>query len=1204
MKMMKKLMAVVLAVMMVVMVCPMQGVAGAIAEISSAESDFGYKSDEFDGKVRFTQISMGGSHSAGIDEHGSLWMWGNNEYGQLGNGTRTRSIKPIKIMDDVAQVSLGGLHSAAIKKDGSLLMWGWNEYGQLGNGTTTNSSNPIKIMDNVAQVSLGDEHSAAIKKDGSLLMWGWNEYGQLGNGTTTSSSKPIKIMDDVAQVSLGDYHSAAIKKDGSLCMWGYNEDGQLGDGTTNSSKPIKIMDNVAQVSLGRWHSTAIKKDGSLWMWGYNEDGQLGDGTTNSSNPIKIMDNVAQVSLGDWHSAAIKKDGSLLMWGNNEYGQLGDGTTTSSNKPICISQPDNTPTNEQIKVGLDSSSFGENIYAEVGEKIKLLVVYTSEENDIYSVVFMSDPEIEIGDIKIGSDMYVPKENEHVAEVEITPKKEGTFEFSAHTSTSLSAKVKVIAKDYSDFTLTQYRADKWLEPGSIHNNMINSLIYNHKGPSEIFYNSIRTDVGFCISLHGWEFSNAVNDPSHIYDDMLTKEKYYEAVLLSMIAFEYGEELNKDSTFSNATENLSKVSGYMADKFDEFGIINDSTDLAKYWSDADKAKIRELLTQTNEVSDKLGIGLDILSVLVTISKNFEEFNIRCALYETLDECSEGMKEMLYKMYENRKENNLFLRSAIENVINVVMGSKEIVLSKELAMTGLESMFDAVFDVVWGEIVKKFPEAIAVKLGLTLGIELSNDIYNTDELNKSYYYIECLHEIRELAVKSSKDLGIKYKQTHSLQDALAFEESIKCVHNLNLIDIKYMRELVDKIDSKLTNRIVFFKFVKSAPAVLIQGQKNVEYAYELVKNSWCYSLKDDHPAIYRKYASQMNLNFKKDLKYAKINVINGDALYYTGKEITPDIEVFLAGKKLEQGKDFKIKSYEDNVKIGLAKVYIEGIGEYFGTSYTTFVIEYNPIHHIISIVSSKVNNTRSLSDAEIIVYDSNDNIVAKITNGSVVKEDVFVIVDGDMVSIMLDDNEYRINISGNENINYSYKEYDDEYNEIENVVYNNIDITNGISSNITSENVEVFAGEGKVTPDFDSSLNNKKYYVNVVDGISSSETASENEWVYVSAIVPTGYRFIEWQSESGVVFADKSAQNTSFIMVGEDIEIKAVIESIFACGDASLDKEVNTYDASLILRYVAKLEEFTDVQLLASDVNRDGIIDASDATKILRYLAELETL
>jgi alpha-tubulin suppressor-like RCC1 family protein len=308
-----------------------------------------------------TIVTAGNNHSGVIDENGSLWMWGDNRYGQLGNGGRgnvktewgeSYQTIPIKVLDKVISISSGGTNSAAIKADGSLWMWGDNEYGQLGNGTTKAFLAPVKVMSNVAAVSLGginltSSYTAAIKTDGSLWMWGANDYGQLGNGSTKGSLVPIKVMDNVASVSLSQFRFvAAIKTDGSLWMWGNNANGQLGNSYNGNmkkndgfdfkpfqSKPVKIMEDVVSVSLGAMHTAAVKTDGSLWTWGFSEGGRLGNGlkgTKNFIEPIKVMDDVASVSCGSDYTAVVKTDGSLWMFGENGMGQLGIGYTGNQN----------------------------------------------------------------------------------------------------------------------------------------------------------------------------------------------------------------------------------------------------------------------------------------------------------------------------------------------------------------------------------------------------------------------------------------------------------------------------------------------------------------------------------------------------------------------------------------------------------------------------------------------------------------------------------------------------------------------------------------------------------------------------------------------------------------------------------------------------------------------------------------------------------
>ena len=149
--------------------------------------------------LKVEQVSLGEHHSGAITEDGSLWMWGQNEYGQLGDGTTEDKHAPVKVMENVKMISLGGYYSGAITKDGSLWTWGWNYGGELGDGTTEDKHTPVKVMENVKEVSLGAYHSGAITEDGSLWMWGQNGYGQLGDGSTKDSEYPINITDQFNQ---------------------------------------------------------------------------------------------------------------------------------------------------------------------------------------------------------------------------------------------------------------------------------------------------------------------------------------------------------------------------------------------------------------------------------------------------------------------------------------------------------------------------------------------------------------------------------------------------------------------------------------------------------------------------------------------------------------------------------------------------------------------------------------------------------------------------------------------------------------------------------------------------------------------------------------------------------------------------------------------------------------------------------------------
>jgi alpha-tubulin suppressor-like RCC1 family protein len=290
------------------------------------------------------KVSAGGEFSVALRSDGTLWAWGSNSNGQLGQGNRDEKGTPVEVGTDKdwADVSAGAFHVVAVKKDGSLWAWGFNGNGELGDGLKAEVDAPEKIgTDNDwANVSTASSSSFAQKKNGTLWGWGSNAYGTVGDGTTVNKRNPVQIgtATDWLKISGGGFHVMAIKKDHSLWGWGLNGHGELGfpSSIISDSLPQQINTdlNWSDIACGFQFSVAIKTDGSLWSWGANGNGQLGLGSTFQyavPQQVGVDMDWASVAVGSVFAFGIKQGGALWAWGYNT-GNLGDGTNTEQDAP--------------------------------------------------------------------------------------------------------------------------------------------------------------------------------------------------------------------------------------------------------------------------------------------------------------------------------------------------------------------------------------------------------------------------------------------------------------------------------------------------------------------------------------------------------------------------------------------------------------------------------------------------------------------------------------------------------------------------------------------------------------------------------------------------------------------------------------------------------------------------------------------------------
>jgi alpha-tubulin suppressor-like RCC1 family protein len=336
----------------------------------------------------FQEVSGGVFHTLAIAQNGSLWAWGDNLYGALGDGTTINKNIPTQIGNDTnwSKISAGQEFSFAIKTDGTLWAWGLNNYSVLGN----NSASPLYIPTQIGtatnwkEVSAGTYAVVAIKTDGTLWAWGSNSYQELVS-TVFSNIIPVPTQIGLettwSKIDKGNTHTIAIKTNGSLWSWGIDYYGETGTGLltpsiVNIPTQIGTATNWSSISAGVGQSLALKTDGTLFAWGFNENGQVGDGTLINKNlPTQIgtATNWNRISAGTSHCLAQKTNGTLWAWGYNNRGQLGDGTQTNRNIPTQVGTQTNwnavgTGSFQSFSIKSDGSlwAMGWNNYGQLGD----------------------------------------------------------------------------------------------------------------------------------------------------------------------------------------------------------------------------------------------------------------------------------------------------------------------------------------------------------------------------------------------------------------------------------------------------------------------------------------------------------------------------------------------------------------------------------------------------------------------------------------------------------------------------------------------------------------------------------------------------------------------------------------------------------------------------------------------------------------------
>lgn len=1157
------------------------GRSGQLGNNTSGENIYSDRFIKVQNLSGVIDVSLGQDFILALKSDGTVWGWGSQTKGQLGNGFNPSNQKtPCKIdnLENITSISSGGQNSAAINQTGDLYTWGSNSYGCLADGTETRRGTPQKICENVKKCCMGHSNLAVIKDDGTLWTCGYNAEGRNGNGSTDYAKnvftlQKIDNLPKMKDIAVGWCTMIAVDEDGYLWGWGMNYYGEIGVGNQSTySSPVKNtkLSNIEKVALTYTHSLILTKDGNLYGCGMNSDNQLllnsdpGYVIVRNITKIDALDNIADISAGYYHSVAITKQGKILSWGENEYGQCGNGNSeklcvpteaidddssvfsTNSNKTTTYDNIyDYDPIiniigPQEIKYDIDSHKYDmDNFKLYITPKIQKNLKNYNENTLSYSKLnikitipdgfsFSNSDIIKTKEINarlnkvlpIDIFLNLPTVGDHIFSAVIIDESGNIYSRNQKNHT-----LSIVETGFQeDIYRAHYNAEKSTAVGAIYNKVM-----VQDSPARRLKNAAAKN-GLNLTSISWDMVNkslnTIDNPGKILDYAFEEKDIYKAMIFEM--------------FDCKTEN--KLNDFISDKniknFNTFRglVIKDLENIYTYdqlkhihFSPAQSKNIMKIIKERFGEEfyelDDANTGLDYIFDTLDYTGNFFEITEQVFNNYQLYKLNNSAKQLLTDMYNKAPDDNLALKTALTETKAIIDASEAEFMAQTSAcavqMAGKDAVrygIKNIWKIAKNKAYAARPELLLAHSMIKTSQFASEILFNTSKTSEAYHRLGTVDKLGTTLFAAYNESRDRFISNPTVDNAKNYNASIQFLGAYYELNCDTVKNFPEKIDDSSLGQIFGVNGTEDLKNYLESEKNDVKKLINNANVEWIEALANDYPTFYSYY----------DKNRDKFKVY----------EIHCPVDVYVFDKN------------------GVLVASIEGETLYY---------------------DGEANITIARNGDDKIVYTYNDEytIIYKATD------------DGTM--------------------NIAVNEYTDSQNK-ETVNFNNVTLIKDIE--YTAEENSQYGKDAaycleqptaRTLPDYNSSKESEKYTLRIESGIIVSNSMqdsdfSEGQKIDITTYIPDECTFIGWESNAGNIFDNDSSVITTITMPDRDVNIKAnILVPDYIKGDVNRNGNVEKDDAYLLFKGLFENTSLKYIQKLAANINDDDSINLLDIINIL---------